>query len=350
LVVGFVATLFLTQAIPAIGLIADGRDVPLPLAVSAIHFLLIPVVLVAVDRLLEPSSISVFVRALVGGVAALIVGGAVAALLWSGLLPRVDRSFNGAPPTGAALGLCILGGGVSILFVGAWSLAVMVPRMFEQEKVRALQIANLELEAAQLRAQSELARLRGQLEPHFLLNTLNLISGLVGIDVDKARRTIANLGDLLRDSLQSRGEYQSVGGEIEWLKRYSEILVARHGSVLSFEWDVEAAARDARLPRLLLQPLLENAIVHGALRVGGKARVAVQVRVSSAGRVEISIEDNGPGPARVGRAGALGIAIVRRRLELTSPEASFELATGPSGTRALLSLPHVRYVAGANER
>jgi signal transduction histidine kinase len=351
LAVAFVSTLFLLQAIPAARAILGGRDIPLPLAVGVANFLLVPLLVSLVDQLLARYWSSITSRLLCAGAVAAVFGGTLSALMWSGMIPRVARKFAEIDrPVGTALGSFGTGAVLSILVVGAWALTVVFPRIVEQEKVRALQLANLELEAAQLRAEGELARLRGQLEPHFLLNTLNLISGLVGMDVDKARRTIANLGDLLRDALEPHGECQTIDDEIKWLERYSEILAARHGPALTFEWDVEPRARRACVPRLLLQPLVENAIIHGALRSQGQGHVAVRVRMPTDKRVEISVEDNGPGLAEPTRIGALGVANVRRRLELTRLDATLQLQSDSTGTRAHLSLPHTPHVPGECKR
>jgi len=354
--IGLVATLFLTQAIPAVNLLRDGKDVPLSLAFRAINFLLAPIVLSVTDRHLARRGRSFLSRTMLGGALAVLAGGAMGPLLWSGVIPHVAReaTTTGNPLAETLLGSFGIGAARSILVVGVWALAVVFPRALEQEKIAALQVANLELEAAQLRTQTELARLRGQLEPHFLLNTLNLISGLVGMDVEKARRTIVNLGDLLRDALEPHEECQSIEDEIHWLERYSEILAVRHGPSLTFEWDVEPRARAACLPRLLLQPLVENAILHGALRAEGKTgTVAVRVRIatSPSDRIEISVEDNGPGLITDStRAGAVGIGNVRRRLELMQPDATFTLTHDDGGTRARLSFPYALHVPGEGKK
>ena len=171
--VGFIATLFLFQAIPVASLLLQGRDIELPLALGTTNFLVVPPLLFAVDRLLARRSSSILSRAMVGAFVAAIAGGALGALLWSGTIPHVGRQESDLNPlTKTLFGSFAMGVVLSMLVVGAWSLASVFPRVLAQEKVRALQLANLELEAAQLRAHGELARLRGQLEPHFLLNTL----------------------------------------------------------------------------------------------------------------------------------------------------------------------------------
>ncbi len=74
------------------------------------------------------------------------------------------------------------------------------------------------------------------------------------------------LGDLLSDALRDTDELRPLDEEVAWLQRYAEILESRHLSMLKFEWDVAAEARDVLVPRLLLQPLVENAVKHGRWR------------------------------------------------------------------------------------
>ncbi|HEX4351360.1 MAG TPA: histidine kinase, partial [Polyangiales bacterium] len=147
---------------------------------------------------------------------------------------------------------------------GLWTLAFILPALLDDARVRALRAEKLEAESAQLRTATELARLRSNLEPHFLLNTLNAIAGLVTEEPREARRLLSALGDLLRDALRDEQEWQSLSAQIEWLKRYAQILEARHRGDLTFSWEIHAESEAKPLPRLLLQPLLENAVKHGA--------------------------------------------------------------------------------------
>jgi len=259
-------------------------------------------------------------------------------ILWSGIVPHVARQFPGDAPEAAdsAAASCTLGLVFSVFVVGAWGMAVLFPRMVEDQHHKAIEVAKLKQEAADLQAKAELARLRGQLEPHFLLNTLNMVAGLVGTDTDKARRTIVNLGNLLRDALEEHGEHQSVDEEVAWLQRYCEILSIRHAPLLRFAWDIDDEARDALVPRLILQPLVENAIVHGALRATGDGCVTVRVKRTSPNKVMCTVEDNGPGPSSTSRKGAIGVENVRRRLEIAQPGSTFELHATAEGTRAVV--------------
>ncbi|MET0594769.1 MAG: histidine kinase [Polyangiaceae bacterium] len=221
---------------------------------------------------------------------------------------------------------------------GVWALAFVYPYAADDARHRAA-------EAERLRTAAELTRLRSQLEPHFILNTLNTIAGLVTQEPRKARRLLACLGDLLRDVLSESEEMQPLEDEVAWLRRYAEILESRHDGNLSFHWEIEERARDVLLPRFLLQPLVENAVKHGALQrlKGGTVRVhatIVQRERRAAPRLVCVVEDNGPGmTAQPPRAGAIGLKSVRRRLELKYADAALRCETSAEGTRWIVDLP-----------
>ena len=152
-----------------------------------------------------------------------------------------------------------------------WSLAFVFPFAVEDARIHLLEGDKLRLEAEKLRTAAELARLRAHLEPHFLLNTLNAIAGLVTDDPREARRLLVCLGDLLRDALKDEDEMQTLDEQVRWLRRYAEILEARHPGHLIFKWQIAEESRSVLLPRLLLQPLVENAVKH-ATRCGGAGK------------------------------------------------------------------------------
>jgi sensor histidine kinase YesM len=232
---------------------------------------------------------------------------------------------------------------VGMLHTGVWALAFVFPHVAEDARLRALEADKLKLEAEQLKSAAELARLRSQLEPHFLLNTLNAIAGLITENPREARRLIACLGDLLRDSLHDADELQSLEDEVAWLRRYAEILESRHAGTLCFNWEIEPAARRAPVPRLLLQPLVENAVKHGALRRRAGGVVTVRASVDEAQgskKIICTVEDNGPGlPNAEPRRGAFGLRSVRRRLELKFPDAVLRLESSSDGTRSIVEFP-----------
>jgi signal transduction histidine kinase len=221
------------------------------------------------------------------------------------------------------------------LYFGVWALAFVYPFAVESTSVRAL-------EAHQLRSQAEVARLRAHLEPHFLLNTLNAIAGLVTEEPREARRLLVCLGDLLRDAVQDASDLQPLAKHIEWLQRYAEILESRHRGSLRFRWEVAPEAAQAMLPRLLLQPLVENAVKHGALRrVDRAGEVVVRATRNENGTLVCIIEDNGPGMGVSDvRKGAFGLQAVKRRLELETPNASLRLESSGQGTKSIVEIAY----------
>jgi signal transduction histidine kinase len=265
------------------------------------------------------------------GVAIATAFGCVYGLAYGDIAMRVP-ALRLHYPNGVSLVRTTIFGVLSAqMYFGLWSLAFAYPFAVESARTRAL-------EAARLRSEAELARLRSHLEPHFLLNTLNAIAGLVTDEPREARRLLSCLGDLLRDAVQETGELQPLHKQIAWLQRYGEILEARHKGALSIEWDVAPAAEQAMLPCFLLQPLVENAVKHGALRRSDRdGRVVVRARRRSDGALVCEVQDNGPGmPDAEVREGAFGLRAVRRRLELEAPGASLRHESSPEGTVSIV--------------
>jgi signal transduction histidine kinase len=228
-----------------------------------------------------------------------------------------------------------------VFVLGVWATARVIPDAAERDHMRSIQITSLEMEAKQLRTEAELIRLRSQLEPHFLLNTLNLVSGLIGIKPERARSVLASLGDLLQDTLSARSDVHTVAEEFHWLQRYMEIMELRHEDRLRARWLIDASARDALIPRLILQPLVENSILHGALRRQGGGVVVVSVERRDA-VLHCEVEDNGPGIG-VARAGAIGLSNVRRRIALHCPLGTLTISSVEGGgARAAVRLPFHR--------
>jgi signal transduction histidine kinase len=219
---------------------------------------------------------------------------------------------------------------------GLWAVTVIFPFAVRDANMRAV-------EADRLRTTAELARLRAHLQPHFLLNTLNTVSGLVGEDPEEARRLVGALGDLLGDSLQDVDEMQTLEAEMSWLRRYADILETRHRGMLTFRWDIAEGTRLVKVPRLLFQPLVENAVKHGALRRRGGGEVTVTTSIDLAGehRMRCVIEDNGPGlSSRSPRPEAMGIQLVTRRLALKyAGVAEFRLEASDGHTRSIVEIP-----------
>jgi len=222
-----------------------------------------------------------------------------------------------------------------LLGLGLWAMAIVFPFAVRDSNARAA-------EAEQLRTAAELAHLRANVHPHFIFNTLSTIAGLIGENPDEARKLIGVFGDLLRDSVGGTDEMQTIEHEVSWLKRYAGILETRHRGMLTFQWDIADVTRSVRIPRLLLQPLVENAVRHGALRCaeGGVVAVRTMLEPGIPARVRCIVEDNGPGPAPARRPGARGIELVTRRLTLKyGGAATFRLESTKGQTLSIVEVP-----------
>jgi signal transduction histidine kinase len=207
-----------------------------------------------------------------------------------------------------------------------------------------------ELNAAQLRTQlvqSQLEALKMQLHPHFLFNTLHSISALLNKDVDGARTMITRLGDFLRLTLENAGTQEvSLQQEIEFLNGYLEIERIRFQDRLTTNVDIDPAVLDVRVPNLILQPIVENAMRHAIANNSNSGRIEI-VATARNGMLRIEVKDNGPGLAQAPSLGNLkqgvGLANTRARLErLYGSNHRFELANQPTGGFVVtLEIPRV---------
>lgn len=145
--------------------------------------------------------------------------------------------------------------------------------------------------------ESELHALKMQLNPHFLFNTLNMISSTMYNDVRKADQMIANLSDVLRMTLNTgKTQITSLKGELKILNAYLNIMKARFEDRLEINFDIDDNTLDAHCPSLCLQPLIENSIKHSMDKTTKRTVIGLQAKISDSGRnLEITIKDNGPG-------------------------------------------------------
>lgn len=194
-----------------------------------------------------------------------------------------------------------------------------------------------ELQASRLEAQLALAHLevlKTQLHPHFLFNTLNAVSSLMHSDVDAADKMITRLSDLLRLSLDNDHRHQvPLRDEIEFLDRYLAIEQIRFRDRLKITMDIERDCWGGMVPRLILQPLVENSIRHGIAMRSAAGQVSVKARRKGS-RLFLEVWDDGPGIPTQGlemREG-VGLANTRARLEQTyGDDHRFELYNAEVG-------------------
>ncbi|HZG42002.1 MAG TPA: histidine kinase, partial [Longimicrobium sp.] len=242
----------------------------------------------------------------------------------------------------------IQGGEVVIGFLSDWDwgdLAVYPPlagiahgfiyaREYHGKRISGLRLRSLLSESELARTDAELQALKAELNPHFLFNALNTVSSLMHTRVDEARRVVAHLSALLRRVLESGGLQEvTLEEEVEFVRLYLEIEQARFGEALRITYDLHPDTLRARVPHLLIQPLVENAVKHGLRPRGGTGQVRISAR-RAGGFLEVTVADDGVGPAHATPEDGTGtgLANVRERLrQMYGAEHAFQLAPTPGG-------------------
>jgi two-component system sensor histidine kinase AlgZ len=189
-----------------------------------------------------------------------------------------------------------------------------------------------------LATEAGLIELQSRVQPHFLFNTLNTAIALVRIDPARAEEVLEDLCELFRAALGALEGDSTLGEEIRLARMYLAIEGMRFGRRLEVEWDVDPAVDAARVPSLLLQPLVENAVRHGVEPNDAGGRIQVRARLRG-GRAWVQIANTvgGPGPAGHG----IGLASARERLRLMHDfHAEFQSGPSPDGRyRVRLAVP-----------
>ncbi|HWY71508.1 MAG TPA: histidine kinase [Terriglobales bacterium] len=237
-----------------------------------------------------------------------------------------------------------------------WNLrAEFIPNMIEYLTILAI-LASVEYyrryrdgqrETTQLQhalTESKLQTLRAQLNPHFLFNAMNSVSCLLHRDAAAADQMLSRVANLLRLTL-ARDDSREVGllEEVELAEEYLEIQKIRFGSRMKLEIDIDDDVLDARVPNMLLQPLVENACVHGVARTRGDCRLEVRAKAES-GNLVISIYNDGP-PVRPDwkTHSGIGLRNTIERLSLLYKESSMlELGNFRDGVRLVVRVPLVK--------
>ncbi|MDQ3070446.1 MAG: histidine kinase [Acidobacteriota bacterium] len=219
-------------------------------------------------------------------------------------------------------------------------------RLQERRKAEDVRAGHLSLRASE----AELKALRAQINPHFLFNALNAIAGLIPRDPERADQAIEQLADVFRYTLsRSESDWSTVEEELAFARAYLRVEEARFGEKLVFSIEADPAALPLRVPTLMLQTLVENAMKHGiaALRVPGAVAITVALDGTT---LTMDVTDTGPGidaPAAPGSG--YGLRNVRDRLKAHfDGRASFTLARDEAAarTRARIIMP----ATGAAER
>lgn len=234
---------------------------------------------------------------------------------------------------------------LAITLIGAWSALYYAINFYLTIEEQADQLSRLENQASS----AQLAMLRYQLNPHFLFNTLNSISTLVLLkQTDRANAMLSRLSSFLRYTLINEPTAQvTIEQEIETLKLYLEIEKMRFEDRLRPVFTIDPAVAHARLPSLLLQPLVENAIKYAVTPKEEGAEIAVSAQPAGE-NVRIIVSDSGPGlndgamkphiPMSEGTG--VGLPNIRDRLiQAFGERQSFETRSTPSGFSVIIEIP-----------
>ena len=208
-------------------------------------------------------------------------------------------------------------------------------------EVQAREVREAQLQTTLLEAR--LKTLQSELHPHFLFNTLHAISTLVHSNPDAADRMISRLSDLLRLTFDRTGAARvALQEELEFLQKYLEIEQTRFQDRLTVKYDIDPVTLDAEVPRLILQPIVENAIKHGVSPRSGPGLVAISSRAEG-DRLWLEVRDNGvglSGSARTQFRSGVGLANTRDRLEcLYGERQTLEFSEGDGGLSVRIAMP-----------
>ncbi len=269
--------------------------------------------------------------------AALVLGVVHLALLIATYVPyNQGRALRWAD---FPLGFKLLGSDQLSMSILAYAVTVTVALVLHHRRQQALAATRAAALETQL-AQAELRALRMQLQPHFLFNTLHTIGALVDEDPVKARRMTTRLGDFLRMTLEGSSAAEiPLHQELTFLRHYLDIEQIRFGPRLSVVEAMDPALVEAKVPNLILQPLVENAVRHGlAPREGGGT---LTLRAEQVGEdLRLQVVDTGKGlPSQPGFG--IGLSNVARRLaQLYGDRGRLTLEPAPGGgTCATVILP-----------
>lgn len=196
--------------------------------------------------------------------------------------------------------------------------------------------------------ETEIMALNLQLNPHFLYNTLNVINWMALERGEEAMsKMLVSLSTMLQYTVKNKQELVAFNDDLNWLRSYLYIMEQRYRGVFEAEYDLEGIPTDSKVPKMFLQPLVENAIIHGfsAIQAGGKLIIAGR---EEAGILEFTVEDNGQGMDEATleailnpEAAGVGLSNVRSRIKLLYGDAyGVELHSAPGqGTRVVVRLP-----------
>jgi LytS/YehU family sensor histidine kinase len=252
---------------------------------------------------------------------------------WAAVLSRLPRFASASGLWARQLPLFAVSGVLLYLLATAGHYLVLALERSHEARRHALELEVVAREA-------QLAALKSQIDPHFLFNCLHSVSALCGRDPAAARRMTERLATFFRSTLRLSAESRvPLAAELDLVEGYLEIESVRFGDRLRWQQDVPEECRDAAVPALLLQPLVENALKHGiAHRLEGGLVQLAAARRSAA--LELVVDNPCDEDRPRSRGAGVGLANIRRRLgTLYSGAASLTATESDGRFRVVLTLP-----------
>jgi sensor histidine kinase YesM len=262
-----------------------------------------------------------------GAITGITIGGIVAGRLAQGAMPVIRPEEQTKFYLYNLLYALLFGAIISYIFISLQKIS--------DEKIKRLEVEKNAVV-------TEIRLLQSQMEPHFLFNTLSNILGLIDSDPGKAKRMLESFTQFLRASLvTARNETVTLSQEMDVVKNYLDIITVRMRERLKYRIDISADLQGIRIPPLIIQPLVENAVKHGLEpSISGGELVISGTREGSF--VRITVSDSGLGINELSPGSGIGLENIKKRLGLVyggRARLVFE-ENKPSGLKAVIELPY----------
>ncbi len=202
---------------------------------------------------------------------------------------------------------------IGLLLLGCVTLVIVIWYNWEEQQEN----EKRKQDAEKLAKEAELFKLRQQLQPHFLFNSLNSINALIGIKPEEARKMVQQLSDFLRGTIKKEEhEQMTLAEELQYLQLYLDIEKVRFGNRLATVIESDEMTRQMKLPALLLQPIVENAIKFGLYDTTGETEISIQTRREENNLIVSVSNPFDPETSTSSQGTGFGLTSVQRRLYL----------------------------------
>ena len=190
-------------------------------------------------------------------------------------------------------------------------------------------------------SEARIQALQARIRPHFLYNSINAVLSLMRSEPRRAERALEDLADLFRVLMADNRTLAPIGEEIELARQYLAIEKLRLGDRLSVSWRIDGVPRDALVPPLMLQPLVENAVYHGVEPAAGGGEVAIEAGLSG-GQIVIVLTNPFPGEGMHPAGNKMALANIRERLQLHfDAEASMKSEVADGTYKVTIRMPYL---------